>query len=139
MSDSGLKSFEYQRASDLADKLTRMRGQLAHATGGADLAALAQTRLQVALEHQPILEHLTPLDAGALDSGAALNVPPAMLARLRKDQLHGRPVAEALETSVARLKDTSQQIEHDDLEVVERVSLAAEAERSDAFDRIIRR
>jgi hypothetical protein len=139
MSIAGLRSYEYQRATDLDAKLKRLIEEVRN-DARAQTQAARQARLQLALELNVIAEFLDPLSEDAtIHAREALRLPVPVLRRLRGSQVNGRPARGALATTIAHLRDHSATLDQADLDLFDVILSATSHEASDAFDRVVRR
>lgn len=139
MSIVGLRSYEYQRATDLDKKLTRLVAEVRKDPHGHAPAA-RHARLELALELGVVSEFLDPLaDTATIHAREALRLPVPVLRRLREAHIHGRPVPVALASTIERLRDYDITLSDDDFAVLQLILDATAHEASDAFDRVVRR
>lgn len=138
MSLVGLRSYEYQRATVLADKLKTLIERVeADPVGAAHDAP--QRRGQLALQLDAVAQLLDPLAPGAtIHAEDALRLPVPMLRDLREREVDGRPLRDALLETVERLRHGGE-LDEDDREVMRVVLEAATGEAADAFNRVVHR
>ena len=137
MSTVGLRSFEYQRATDVDQTLRDLVERVSRES--EDPAATLQARMRLALQLETLAELLEPLAEDAtIPLEQSLLVPVPMLRRLRDTSLNGKHLPVSLKETVKRLKGKDELIE-DDRELFRIVLDAAAHEASDAFDRVVRR
>jgi hypothetical protein len=133
----GLRSYEYDRASHLAQKLRELVDQVEDERGGDGVAR--QRRQRLALQLESVAELLEPLGAGAeIHSEDALRLPVPMLRRLRAAEVEGRPMRVALLETVAALGGR-EDLSAGDVAVLDAVLAAASSEAGEAFNRVVRR
>jgi hypothetical protein len=138
MSVVGLRSYEYQRATDLADKLQDLVARVEHDSEGKRHGT-RQARLNLALQLGTLGELLDPLaDDAAIHAEEALRLPVPMLRQLRNATVHGQPLRSALLSVVDRLR-TQEALKADDIDVLHLVAASASSEVADAFERVVRR
>jgi hypothetical protein len=138
MSAVGLRSYEYQRATDLAEKLGRLVERVEADPGGTGHTA-RQARLQLALQLDAVAQLLDPLAAEAtVHAEDTLRLPVPMLRELRHREIEGRTLQSAMLDTVARLRG-DEALGEDDLELLRTVLATASSEAADAFNRVVRR
>lgn len=138
MSVVGLRSYEYQRATDLADKLQDLVSRVEYDSEGKGHSS-RQARLNLALQLDTLGELLDPLaDNAAIHAEEALRLPVPMLRHLRSATIDGQPFRVALLGVVERLR-TQEPLEAGDLAVLRQVVTSASSEVADAFERVVRR
>lgn len=139
MSIVGLRSYEYQRATDLDESLRKLIDQIREDPAG-EAQATRQLRMELALELRVLAEFLEPLAKDAtIHAGESLRLPVPVLQQLRGSQVNGVPMRDALRTVVDHLRDYDVPLEEQDILVFEKVLDATSTEASDAFDRVVNR
>jgi len=135
----GLRSYEYQRATDLDDGLRKLVDQIKEDPAG-EAQATRQLRMELALELSVLAEFLEPLaeDATIL-AGQSLRLPVPVLQQLRGARVHGVPMRDALRAAVEHLREYDVPLNESDTAVFEKVLDATSSEASDAFDRVMTR
>jgi hypothetical protein len=138
MSVVGLRSYEYQRATDLAEKLGRLVERTEADPRGEGHTA-RQTRLQLALQLDAVAQLLDPLAPDVtIHAQDALRLPVPMLRELRDQEFDGRSLRLAMLDVVARLR-VEEPLEERDVDLLRTVLAAASNEADDAFNRVVRR
>lgn len=139
MSIVGLRSYEYQRATDLDESLRKLVDQIREEPAG-EAPATRQLRLELALQLGVLAEFLEPLAKDAtIHAGESLRLPVPVLQQLRGAQVHGVPMRDALRTVVGHLREHDNPLSESDISVFEKVLDATSTEASDAFDRVVTR
>jgi len=139
MSIVGLRSYEYQRATDLDQKLKRLVAEVREDPRGHTPAA-RHSRLELALELNVVSEFLDPLaETSTIHAREALRLPVPVLRRLREAHIHGQAVPDAIVETIARLRDHEATLGEEDFDLLQLILEATAHEASDAFDRVVRR
>jgi len=135
----GLRSYEYQRATDLDESLGKLVDQIKEDPAG-EAQATRQVRMELALELTVLAEFLEPLAQDAtIHAGKSLRLPVPVLQQLRGARVDGIPMRDALRVVVEHLRDFDVPLEDSDFAVIDKVLDATSTEASDAFDRVVNR
>lgn len=139
MSIVGLRSYEYQRATDLDESLRKLVDQIREDPTG-EAQATRQLRMELALELSVLAEFLDPLAKDAtIHAGESLRLPVPVLQQLRGARINGVPMRDALRTVVEHLREYDVPLDESDISLFEKVLDATSTEASDAFDRVVSR
>jgi hypothetical protein len=135
----GLRSYEYQRATDLDESLRKLVDQIREDSAG-EAQATRQLRMELALELSVLAEFLEPLAKDAtIHAGEALRLPVPVLQQLRSAQVQGVPMRDALRTAIEHLREYDAPLDESDFSTFEKVLDATSTEASDAFGRVVNR
>ncbi len=139
MSIVGLRSYEYQRATDLDESLRKLVDQIREDPAG-EAQVTRQLRMELALELSVLAEFLDPLAKDAtIHAGESLRLPVPVLQHLRGARVNGVPMRDALRTVIEHLREYDVPLEESDIALFEKVLDATSTEASDAFDRVVSR
>jgi hypothetical protein len=135
----GLRSYEYQRATDLDQSLRKLLDKIKEDPVG-DVHGTREARMELALELSVIAELLDPLaEDAAILSRQSLRLPVPVLQQLRGVQVHGVPMRDALHTVVEHLRNRDTHLDENDFSIFERVLDTTSTEASEAYDRVMNR
>jgi hypothetical protein len=135
----GLRSYEYQRATDLDESLRKLVDQIREDPAG-EAQVTRQLRMELALELSVLAEFLDPLAKDAtIHAGESLRLPVPVLQHLRGARVNGVLMRDALRTVIEHLREYDVPLEESDIALFEKVLDATSTEASDAFDRVVSR
>jgi hypothetical protein len=135
----GLRSYEYQQATDLDESLRKLVDQIKEDPAGK-AEGTRELRQGLALELSVLAELLEPLaeDATIL-ARQSLRLPVPVLRQLRCVQVDGVPMRDALRTAVEHLRAFDAPLDGSDFSIFNKVLDVTSTEASDAFDRVMNR
>lgn len=132
MSDVGILSYEYERASNLANKIKAI---LDETYGAVDRQARAELRpLLLAL-----VDLLDPLNSAAIDSPDVMKVPVGLVRRLRTKSFEGKAMSEALGQLALVIDDREHELSDGDVQLLRDVRGETSREVSTVIRRMVRR
>lgn len=130
MSDVGSLSYEYERASDLAEKLeATLEGTHSDRQARAELRPLLLA----------LVDLLDPLRPGRADSPDVMKVPVGLVRRLRTRSFEGQTMSEALGQLASTIGDRQRKLSEKDLKLIREVNGETAREVSTVFRRMVRR
>jgi hypothetical protein len=133
MSDVGVLSYEYEQANHLAQRLE----EVLDLQSRTDVSR--QQRAELARVLEGLLALLDPLSGSHADPSLALDVPPGLVRRLRKQRVGKGSFSVALKSSAERLADWDEPLRDEDFDVLQKMANATEREVSTMFRRMVRR